>query len=145
MAATSLPRVPDGGGGGGGALGFEFEPPCGPSSEARATVGTANTSNAIRHRLDTESLSFFMSILLLFFATLHCDVEVEVERSFEQELFYEEYGRVQSIIPVIQLRKPVAFILCEHIPNRDSIFRGADELSRIGSRDSGIVLPLDQE
>ncbi len=55
----------EGGGGGGGALGPELEPPCGPS-EARATVGTANVSNAIRHRLDTATLSFFISILLVF-------------------------------------------------------------------------------
>ena len=101
MAATSFPRVPDGGGGGGGALGFEFEPPCGPSSAARAAVGAANTSNAIRHRLDTESLSFFMSITPVVSPQYDRDVEVEVKRSFEQELFYEEYGRVQSIIPVV--------------------------------------------
>ena len=68
MAATSFPNVPEGGGGGGGALGVEFEPPCGPS-EARATVGIANVSNAIRHRLDTATLSFFISILLVYFAT----------------------------------------------------------------------------
>jgi hypothetical protein len=60
--ATSLPKVPEDGGGGGGGLEVEFEPPCGPS-EARATVGTANVSNAIRQRVDTI---FFMSILLLF-------------------------------------------------------------------------------
>ena len=64
-AATSFPKVPEGGGGGGGALGVELEPPCGPS-EARATVGTANVSNAIRHRLDTATLSVFISILLVF-------------------------------------------------------------------------------
>ena len=56
------------GGGGGGAV-VELEPPCGPS-EARATVGTANVSNAIRHRLDTKTLSFFISILLLLIATI---------------------------------------------------------------------------
>ena len=94
MAATIFPRVPDGGGGGGGALGFEFEPPCGPSSAARAAVGTPNASNAIRHRLDTASLRFFMSILLLFRHSKTVTVEVEVKLSFEQELFYEEYGRV---------------------------------------------------
>jgi hypothetical protein len=65
IAATSFPNVPEGGGGGGGALGPEFEPPCGPS-DARAIVGTANVSNAIRQRLDTATLSFFISILLLF-------------------------------------------------------------------------------
>src|SRR5918993_5359800 len=75
-AATSFPKVPEGGGGGGGALGVEFEPPCGPS-EARATVGIANVSNAIRHRLDTATLSFFISILLVYFATINCDFEVE--------------------------------------------------------------------
>ena len=63
--ATIFPKVPEDGGGGGGALEVEFEPPCGPS-EARATVGTANVSNAIRHRLDTAILSFFISILLVF-------------------------------------------------------------------------------
>ena len=66
ITATIFPRVPPGGGGGGGALGLELEPPCGPPSEATATVGIANTSNAIRHRLDTETLSFFISRLLLF-------------------------------------------------------------------------------
>ena len=76
MAATSFPKVPEGGGGGGGALGVELEPPCGPS-EARATVGTANVSNAIRHRLDTATLSFFISILLLFRHGKNCDFEVE--------------------------------------------------------------------
>jgi hypothetical protein len=60
--ATSLPKVPEDGGGGGGGLEVEFEPPCGPS-EARATVGTANVSNAIRQRVVTI---FFMSILQLF-------------------------------------------------------------------------------
>ena len=65
MAATIFPSVPEDGGGGGGALGVEFEPPCGPSS-ARATVGTANVSNAIRHRLETATLSFLISILLVF-------------------------------------------------------------------------------
>lgn len=59
IAATSLPKVPEDGGGGGGALEVELEPPCGPSS-ARATVGTANVSNAIRHRLDTATLNFFI-------------------------------------------------------------------------------------
>lgn len=49
MAATSLPKVPEDGGGGGGALEVELEPPCGPS-EARATAGAANASNAIRQR-----------------------------------------------------------------------------------------------
>jgi hypothetical protein len=68
IVATIFPKVPEGGGGGGGALGPEFEPPCGPSS-ARATVGTANVSNAIRHRLETATLSFLISKLLLFFAT----------------------------------------------------------------------------
>src|SRR5687768_15274691 len=66
IAATSFPKVPEGGGGGGGgALGVELEPPCGPS-EARATVGTANVSNAIRHRLETATLSFLISKLLVF-------------------------------------------------------------------------------
>jgi hypothetical protein len=65
IVATIFPKVPEGGGGGGGALGPELEPPCGPS-EARATVGTANVSNAIRHRLDTATLNFFISILLVF-------------------------------------------------------------------------------
>jgi hypothetical protein len=74
-AATSFPSVPDGGGGGGGALGVEFEPPCGPS-EARATVGTANVSNAIRHRLETAILSFLISKLLLF---RHIKRDFEVE------------------------------------------------------------------
>jgi hypothetical protein len=66
--ATIFPKVPEDGGGGGGALEVELEPPCGPS-EARATVGTANVSNAIRQRLDTKSLSFFIAILLLLIAT----------------------------------------------------------------------------
>jgi len=65
IAATNLPKVPEDGGGGGGALEVELEPPCGPSS-ARATVGTANVSNAIRHRLETATLNFLIFILLVF-------------------------------------------------------------------------------
>ena len=76
MAATIFPSVPEDGGGGGGALGVEFVPPGGPSS-ARATVGTANVSNAIRQRLDTATLSFFISKLLLFRHDKNCDFEVE--------------------------------------------------------------------
>ena len=73
--ATSLPNVPEDGGGGGGGLEVELEPPCGPS-EARATVGTANVSNAIRHRLETAILSFLISKLLLF---RHIKRDFEVE------------------------------------------------------------------
>ena len=62
MIATTFPNVPDGGGGGGGALGFELEPPCGPS-EAIVTPGTPNVSNAIKQRLNTYIFSFFMLIL----------------------------------------------------------------------------------
>ena len=73
--ATIFPKVPEDGGGGGGALEVEFEPPCGPS-DARATVGTANVSNAIRHRLETAILSFLISKLLLF---RHIKRDFEVE------------------------------------------------------------------
>ena len=75
MAATIFPSVPEDGGGGGGALGPELEPPCGPS-EATATIGKLNVSNAIRHRLETATLSFLISILLLF-RHINCDFEVE--------------------------------------------------------------------
>lgn len=68
MMPTIFPKVPDGGGGGGGALGPELEPPCGPS-EARATAGTLNVS-AIRQRLDTAILSFFISHTPSVFVTI---------------------------------------------------------------------------
>lgn len=89
-------------------------------------------------------MNLFIVFLLCLIAA-SCSCGCLGERSLEQELFYEEYRCVQSVISIFLLNKAMPFVLCQDVPDRNSILRRGNKFCGVFYRDTGIILSLNDK
>ena len=119
MASISAQKSCTEGGGGAGVV--DLDAPCGPvPSSAFVIVGVASPNAPTRHRLAMIAFSFFILFLLVRnLPRWNCGFGLAV--SFQQELFDKDYHYVRFVIPILLLCEAVTFVLCQDVPNRNSI------------------------